>query len=247
MDKSIFRTLSYGMYVLGTKNGDRFSGCIVNTVFQLTSEPPIIGVSISKDNYTHDLIMKEKRFTASVISENTPVSVINTFGFRTGRKTDKFENVSYKVLPSGLPYVTEKMCGWMECEVMETVSLPTHTVFISKVSDSGILERETPMTYAYYHHVVKGNAPKNAPTHLNPDVADPTKPAESAQNTDRIETSLKTSSETKSESKTEKKKAYVCRVCGHVYDGDIPFEELPADWVCPTCGEGKENFVLKEI
>lgn len=40
-------------------------------------------------------------------------------------------------------------------------------------------------------------------------------------------------------------KQWVCTVCGYVYDGDIPFEELPADWVCPICGEGKEVFVLQ--
>ncbi|WNY25383.1 flavin reductase [Methanolapillus millepedarum] len=235
MDKSVFRTLSYGMYVLATRNGDKYSGCIVNTVFQLTSEPPLIGVSVSKDNYTHDLIMKERVFTASVISENTPVAVINTFGFRTGRKADKFENVTYKILPSNLPYITEKTCGWLECEVLETVDLPTHTVFISKVLDSGVLDLETPMTYAYYHHVIKGNAPKNAPTHLKPDVPDPTRPAnENEKPVDEVKPK-------------EKRTAYVCSVCGHIYDGDVPFEELPKDWICPTCGEGKENFVLKEI
>ncbi|MDV0446313.1 High molecular weight rubredoxin [Methanosarcinaceae archaeon Ag5] len=239
MDKSVFRTLTYGMYVLATRNGDNYSGCIVNTVFQLTSEPPIIGVSVSKDNYTHDLIMKEKTFTASIISENTPVAVINTFGFRSGRKINKFENFQYKMLPSNLPYVTEKTCGWLECEVMETVELPTHTVFISKVLDSGVLDRETPMTYAYYHHVIKGNAPKNAPTHLTEDVPDPTKPADENDAGDKTNATAGAAK--------EKRMAYVCSVCGHIYDGDIPFEQLPEDWMCPTCGEGKENFILKEI
>lgn len=38
---------------------------------------------------------------------------------------------------------------------------------------------------------------------------------------------------------------YVCTVCGYVYDDaveDVPFEELPEDWVCPLCGVGKEDF-----
>ena len=42
------------------------------------------------------------------------------------------------------------------------------------------------------------------------------------------------------------RKKYVCKVCGYVYDPvankGIPFESLPADWVCPTCGVGKEEF-----
>ena len=39
---------------------------------------------------------------------------------------------------------------------------------------------------------------------------------------------------------------YVCQVCGYVYDpaenDGIPFEQLPDDWVCPTCGVGKSDF-----
>jgi len=48
-------------------------------------------------------------------------------------------------------------------------------------------------------------------------------------------------------------KKHVCDTCGYVYDpekGDpgngvkpgTAFEDLPADWVCPTCGVGKDMF-----
>ena len=46
---------------------------------------------------------------------------------------------------------------------------------------------------------------------------------------------------------------YKCNVCGYVYDPSLgdpmsgvpaktPFEKLPADWVCPVCGAGKDEF-----
>lgn len=41
-------------------------------------------------------------------------------------------------------------------------------------------------------------------------------------------------------------KKYVCSECGYVYDGDIPFEDLPDDYVCPVCGAPKSDFVLQE-
>jgi len=48
-------------------------------------------------------------------------------------------------------------------------------------------------------------------------------------------------------------KKYVCGVCGYIYDpvkGDssagvapgTAFENLPADWACPECGVGKDEF-----
>ncbi len=48
-------------------------------------------------------------------------------------------------------------------------------------------------------------------------------------------------------------KKYVCDICGYVYDPDkgdpdsgiapgTAFEDIPADWVCPLCGVGKDDF-----
>ena len=51
--------------------------------------------------------------------------------------------------------------------------------------------------------------------------------------------------------KVEEKKAgkvWVCKICGYEYDEEeegVPFEELPADWTCPLCKHGKQDFELK--
>lgn len=41
-------------------------------------------------------------------------------------------------------------------------------------------------------------------------------------------------------------KVYVCDVCGYVYDGDVPFDQLPENWVCPLCGVGKDEFTEQD-
>ena len=40
-------------------------------------------------------------------------------------------------------------------------------------------------------------------------------------------------------------KHWICKVCGYIYDGEIPFEELPEEWVCPACGVGKNEFIFE--
>ena len=38
---------------------------------------------------------------------------------------------------------------------------------------------------------------------------------------------------------------YRCGVCGYIYDEEkegVKFADLPDDWQCPVCGEGKEGF-----
>ena len=47
------------------------------------------------------------------------------------------------------------------------------------------------------------------------------------------------------ENKKDEGKHWVCLVCGYIYDGDVPFEELPEDWVCPLCGVGKDQFAYE--
>lgn len=39
---------------------------------------------------------------------------------------------------------------------------------------------------------------------------------------------------------------WVCKVCGYEYEGDVPFEELPKEYVCPLCEVGKDMFEFQE-
>lgn len=63
--EKVLRNLSYGLYQIGVMDGQRPCGCIINTVFQVTSENPIVAISMHKDNYTWELIEKENRFSVS--------------------------------------------------------------------------------------------------------------------------------------------------------------------------------------
>ena len=58
MDNTVLYDLSYGMYAVGVKDGMRECGCIVNTVFQVSTIGPLIALSMNKDNYTCSLIEK---------------------------------------------------------------------------------------------------------------------------------------------------------------------------------------------
>lgn len=44
------------------------------------------------------------------------------------------------------------------------------------------------------------------------------------------------------ETAKEPKEVWQCSVCHYVYDGDIPFEDLPDDYVCPICKKPKSVF-----
>ncbi|MGI6216822.1 MAG: flavin reductase [Coriobacteriales bacterium] len=221
MDTKILRDLSYGVYVIGAMDGDRPCGCTANSVMQITSKPQIVALSINKDNYTHELIEKTGRLSVNILAEDTDPSIIGGFGFRSGRDTNKFDGVAYQ-MRDGLP-VLEDSCGFFTLTVKDSIKTSTHTIFIAEMTDGEKFGNRTPMTYAYYHAVVKGKTAKNAPTY-DPEIDAPdAKPAE------------------------EPKVKWVCKVCGYVYDGDVPFEELPDDWTCPVCGVPKSEFEKRTV
>jgi ferric-chelate reductase [NAD(P)H] len=161
------RLLSYGLFVLCSKKGSKYNGLIVNTVFQITSKPQMIAVSICKDNLTHDYIMESKVFSASILSQDTPMKFIGRFGFRSGKSYDKFKDpLNFEIFLTKVPIVTDYALGYLEGVVKDSVDCGTHTLFIAKVVGGEIIRDGEPLTYAYYQKVKKGKAPKTAPTYF---------------------------------------------------------------------------------
>jgi rubredoxin/flavin reductase (DIM6/NTAB) family NADH-FMN oxidoreductase RutF len=225
--ESLFK-LSYAMCIVSSKKDGKFSGCTVNTVFQIVPEPPMIAVSINRRCLTHEFISYSKVFVVSIFAQDAPMSLVRGFGFKSSRDIDKFKGLRYRTGITGAPIIMDNMVGFVEVEVTNSIDIFTHTLFIGKITACETLDnnKET-MTYAYYRDIKRGKTPKTAATY--------------------IEVKSKTGE------RTSGMKKYQCLICGYVYDpavGDpengvepgTPFKKLPADWVCPDCGAGKDEF-----
>lgn len=165
MDNTALFNLSYGVYVVSVwADGGKPTGCVANSAMQITSTPATVAVSVNHDNYTNKCIKDTGVFALNILGENVDPLVIGTFGFRSGKECNKFEGIDHlikgylPVLPQAISYIT--------CKVINTMETDTHTVFLGEVTDAGNLNSDAPMTYAYYHKVIKGKAPKNAPTYV---------------------------------------------------------------------------------
>jgi flavin reductase (DIM6/NTAB) family NADH-FMN oxidoreductase RutF/rubredoxin len=229
MNMRAVQKMCYGVYIISSKKDDKMNGQIANTVFQITSEPATIAISINKQNLTHEYIETSKVFTVSILSQEAPMTLIGQFGFKSGRDIDKFQNIKYRKGITGAPIVLEQTIGFMECEVLSSTDVGTHTIFIGKIVDCDILSDVEPMTYAYYHQIKGGKSPKTAPTYIKEEQA----------------------------GKTTSPGKYKCKICGYIYDpakGDpdggigpgTSFEELPDTWTCPVCNAPKSEFEKEE-
>jgi ferric-chelate reductase [NAD(P)H] len=93
---------------------------------------------------------------------------IGRFGFKSGRDTDKFEGVGYRLGSTGSPIVTDNATSYIEVKVTKEVDMSTHTIFIGDVVAAGVLTEEACMSYSYYHQVKRGTTPKAAPSYVAP-------------------------------------------------------------------------------
>ena len=75
MNKKVLRNLSYGVYAVSALGENRMSGCIANSIMQITSSPATLAVSMNHDNYTHECIEKSGMFAVSYFLKRlTPIS-----------------------------------------------------------------------------------------------------------------------------------------------------------------------------
>jgi ferric-chelate reductase [NAD(P)H] len=155
------------MYIISSNRDDKLNGQVANTVFQITNEPVTIAISINKNNLTHEYIESSRRFTISVLSEETPLQFIGKFGFKTGRREDKFKDVNFKKLESGCPVILDNSICYLEAKVTGKLDCGTHTLFLGELTESEMVKPGKPMTYEYYHLVKKGKTPRAAPTFIN--------------------------------------------------------------------------------
>ena len=165
MDLKAFYKLSYGLYIVSSCDQDRQSGCIVNTLTQVTAEPVQLAVTVNKDNFTKELVEKSGFFTGVDLTESADMDLIGTFGFRSGKTENKFEKFPVKQDLNGVFYVTQDVAARFSCKVVKQLDLDTHVMFIGEVQEAETLSEDDVMTYAYYQQVKKGTTPKNAPSY----------------------------------------------------------------------------------
>ena len=231
MNIEAFFKITYGLYVVSAAHDNKKNGYIANTVFQVTAEPPQFAISCNKDNLTADIIRKSGYFSVSILEKDVPSELIGLFGFKSGKDIDKYESVRHTVTKNNTPVLLENTIAWFECRVVNVLDVGSHLLFIAEILGNELTHAEKePLTYAWYHQVKKGMAPKNAPTYID------------AQKVRSSGSSGKASG-----------KKYECPACGFVYDPEVgdpeggippgtPFEDIPDNWQCPVCGMSKSEF-----
>ena len=155
INEMAFNKITYGLFVLTAKDGEKDNGCIINTAMQVTVMPNCIVVAVNKESYTHDMISKTKEFNISILDETSQFETYKKLGFKSGRDFDKFTEVNFARAKNGIVYLTKECNGYISGKVTQTVDLGTHTLFVAEVTDGEVLSDKSSVTYAYYYSNIK--------------------------------------------------------------------------------------------
>ncbi len=156
MSDNPMHRLTYGLFVLTARQGDKANGCIINTGIQVANSPDRIAIAVNKANYTHDMIKQTGEFVISVLSEKATFDVFKRFGFQSGKDVDKFEGYKdCRYLSNGIPYITVGTNAYFSIKVTESTDFGSHTLFVGSIEKMEVMSNEVSATYDYYQNNIK--------------------------------------------------------------------------------------------
>ncbi len=170
MNTTALFDLTYGLYIISAKEGQKINGCVVNTVLQITAEPERLITVINKGSLTHDMIQRTRQFNVSILAKDTPMETVAAFGFQSGRTYDKYAKIPFEIDDAGIPYLRQNSIGMLSCHVVDTVDAGSHTIFVAELTEDVVLDSRDPLSYTYYRSVKNGKVPKEASSYHAPQI-----------------------------------------------------------------------------
>lgn len=155
MDPKALYSISYGVFMLATKQGDKVNGCITNTCMQVASNPTRIAISCINGNLTCEMLKESGVFTLSILDSTCTYETIAHFGLQSGKDVDKFASMSAPTDKNGIPYLAWQTAAVFSCKVVDSMDLGSHTMFIAEIDDAFRLSGNEPLTYSDYQTKLK--------------------------------------------------------------------------------------------
>jgi len=123
--------ITHGVYIIGVKYGSKINGMTAAWVNQVSSQPPMISVAISKTHYTSELISQAKSFSVNILSPNQ-MELARKCGFSSGRDQDKLLDEEFTYQATGAP-ILRNCTAYLDCELFHQIELGDHILFIGTV------------------------------------------------------------------------------------------------------------------
>ncbi len=140
--RRVLWSLPYGLYVVGSRAGDRRNGMTLNWATQVSFEPKLVGIGVEKPALTHELITTGGSFTLNTIDREDRAIVRKfTKPVDVDPAAKTLNGIPYRDSVTGAPVLTQAV-AWIDCELRQTVDTGNHSFFIGEIVDSGFQKAE---------------------------------------------------------------------------------------------------------
>ncbi|MEX2246909.1 MAG: flavin reductase family protein [Dehalococcoidia bacterium] len=142
--KPALEQISYGLYVVGSVNGDDVNGMTANWLTQVSFDPRMVAIAVELQARTLANIKVSNVFSVNVIAE-ADTSLIEKFVEPQTRAGNKLGDVEFRTGQTGCPILAGAL-SWFECEVLQFVLTGDHELVIGRVLDGGENREGDPLT-----------------------------------------------------------------------------------------------------
>ena len=144
--RRVLWTLPSGLYLLGSRAGDRRNLMTINWVTQVSFDPKLIGVGIEKTAVTHELVTEGGVFSLSTIDREDRAIVRKfTKPCEWDPEAQTLNGFATHEAATGAPILSQAV-AYLDCEVRQAVEVGNHTFFLGEVVDTAFLkDEETPV------------------------------------------------------------------------------------------------------
>ncbi len=118
----------------------------------IVPDRPRLLVSLSKTNFTHELVQKSGTMTITVLSEQH-AELLRPLGLRTGRDGEKLAGLTVELTAGGDPFFPGGV-GYADCEVLEVLEAGDSTLFLVAVRSRSDLGGSRPLQWSEAQDVV---------------------------------------------------------------------------------------------
>ncbi len=140
MQDIVSKAIVHGVYIITTRTKDKINGMTAAWVSQVSFKPTMLMVAIAPARFTHSLIKESGYFAVNTLSKNQ-IEIAKLFGFKSGRKHDKFQNISYFDAPNGSPVLKDAI-AYFECKLIDDFKAGDHSIFTGEVINAKILKND---------------------------------------------------------------------------------------------------------
>ena len=160
MDNKAYQKMDYALCLLSAAADGKRHGCIVNSFHQVTSSfPPKFTVAVNKDHETCKAIQAAGSFSVTLLGADAPGEIIDLFGYKSGRVTDKFAGRAAETDSNGNPYLKEHMVSRIACKVVDQMEIGSFLLFVGQATEAEVLGDGRVLTLQAYTDRGKATPP----------------------------------------------------------------------------------------